>query len=126
MGLNATDTGNWSYSSTVFVSSHGAMGRPAGLDVDGDGIAELFLPRPSEGMLEIYGFGGLTAVTGRGLCWDCLNQNGRCPCCCADAWACLRTSLISELAGNCQGGCGHCRGKDFLQQELCGCAFQEG
>merc|ERR1711879_44776 len=86
-------------------------------------------------LLDVYSFGRFHAKNRCGLCWDCLNQNGRCPCCCADTEACARCRGLPPqckakalpapmpLVTKCVG-CGGCKGKDYLQKERCVCDWR--
>eukprot|EP00927_Polykrikos_kofoidii_P019689 TRINITY_DN19228_c0_g1_i1.p1 TRINITY_DN19228_c0_g1~~TRINITY_DN19228_c0_g1_i1.p1 ORF type:complete len:1134 (+),score=143.14 TRINITY_DN19228_c0_g1_i1:415-3402(+) len=126
---HAFDPSDWTYSSSVMVQTTGGVGRPAVLDADGDGNMEVFVPRPGDDTLDVFTFGDVSNDTSKcGLCWDCLNRNGRCSCCCAKDAGCSRcagfqatiVSLATSLCGP-AGGCGECLGTDVLRGEACAC-----
>lgn len=122
-----SDHGNWGYSNVILLSSVGPIGIPAVMDINGDQIPELCVPRYSEDALDIYTLTSLDESTKCGLCVDCLNQNGRCPCCCMDTDACRRCD--TPFLGNtmsCQGSCGFCEGKNALFGESCICGKEKG
>jgi len=125
------DINNWQYHYHELFEDSGGIGLPTVVDADGDGLPELIIPRRNEGILEVLSFGDVAGSANKcGLCWDCINNNGRCPCCCTGSEGCRRCggmphAGMAKLEKACRGSCGLCRGKDFLRGEGCVCGIPQ-
>jgi len=65
----ATD---WEYSNEYICNSTGTMGQPSFIDIDGDGLTEIFLPFYSEGKIEVYNFTTAPSTPIKSECVICL------------------------------------------------------